>query len=128
MNSMVSVSTRWSVYAGIYTFLAGAGLLMPLGVIAGTLVEILGLPTGFTAVLVPGSGTVIGAVVWWVVIEHRNNYTYLLGGTVGLLTALVTVLWWALVVAILYGLSGVLVAGVVILFVLVIVGPLAFIA
>lgn len=127
-SSMGSISIRWSVYAGLYTFLAGAGLLMPLWVIARTVGVSLGVPTGFIAILVPGSGAVIGAIVWWAVIEHRDTYTYLLGGIGGVVTALLTVLCWTLLVAIVWGPLAILAARVVILFVLVVVSPVAFVA
>lgn len=125
---MVSASVRWSVSAGIYTFLAGVGLLVPLWIVARTLVGILGLRTGFTAFVVPGSGAVIGTVIWWAIIEHRETYTYLRGGAGGLLTALLTVCFWTLLVAIVWDLLAVQSAMVVILFVLVVVSPVAFVA
>lgn len=126
--STVSPSVKWALYAGVYAFLCGAVLLLPLGAVADTLVEILTLPRGFTTVLVSGSGAVIGAVVWWTVVERRDAYAYLLGGTVGLLTALFTVLLWAALVAIVYGPSAALAGGVVIVFVLVVIAPVAFVA
>lgn len=125
---MVSPSIRWSVYAGTYTFLAGFCLLVPLWVIARTLGEVLGLSAGFTAILMPGSGAVIGALVWRAVIEQRNTHTYLLGGTAGLLTGALAVLCWILIVAVVWGPLAVLAARVVILFVLVLVSSAAFVA
>lgn len=127
-ESMVSASIRWSVYVGIYTFLAGVGLLVPLWVIARTVVEILGMPTGFAVILVPGSSAVIGAVVWGAVVEQRNTYTYLLGITGGLVTGVLTVLCWTLAVATIWGLEAVLAARIVILFVLTVVGLVASVA
>ncbi|WP_119821111.1 hypothetical protein [Halalkaliarchaeum desulfuricum] len=125
---MVSSSIRWSVYVGIYTFLAGVGLLIPLWVIARTVVEILGAPPSFAVILVPGSSAVIGAVVWGAIVEQRNTYTYLLGITGGLVTGVLTVLCWTLVVAAVWGLEAVLAARIVILFVLTVVGLVASIA
>ena len=126
----VSTSGRWSAYAGIYAFLCGAALLVPLGFVAGTLVKVLGLPSAFTAVLVPGSGAVVGAVAWWAVVELPAEYGYLRGGAVGLLTVLGTVLFWALVIAVVWApeflaLSGTLLT---IGFVLVVTAPVGFVA
>lgn len=73
-------STRWSIYVGIYVILTSVIILLPLNVIVNTLFEILGLQAGFTSVLLPGTGAVIAAVAWWVVVEHRQRYTYLFGG------------------------------------------------
>lgn len=125
---MPSTSTRWSVYAGIYAFLCGALLLLPLGVVADALVEILRVPTGFAGVLVPGSGAIVGAVVWWGVVERRDAYTYLAGGLVGLLTALCTVLFWSLLVVHVFGRWAIVSAGIVVGFVLLWTTPVAVIA
>lgn len=126
----IAPRTRWSLYAGLYAFLCGGLLLLPLGFVAHTLVKVLGLPTSFTSVLVPGTGAVVGAVVWWVVVERRDAYTYLAGGAVGVLTALFTALLWALVIAVVWGPEFLLLAGtlLVIAFVLAVSAPLAFVA
>lgn len=119
---------KWSLYAGIYAFVCGVVLLLPLGFVAGTLVEILSLPRAYTALFVPGSGAVIGAVVWWAAVERRDAYTYLLGGAVGLVTALCTVLFWVLLLALVWGPWAVLAGGVVVVFALVVAGPVAFVS
>jgi hypothetical protein len=98
----VSTSSRWSAYAGVYAFLCGVALTVPLGFVAGTLVKVLGLPTALTAVLVPGSGAVAGAVAWWAVVERPEAYGYLRGGLAGLVTVLLTVLFWAHLIAVVW--------------------------
>lgn len=118
---MGSDSRRWLAYAGIYTLIAGGGLLVPLWVIVRTLGGILGLSTVSIGILVPTSGAVIGTIVWWMVIEHGNRYTYPRASAGGLLTALLTVLSWTLLVAVVWGPSAVQAARFVILFVVVVV-------
>lgn len=106
---MVAPSTRWSVYAGSALFLAGAVVVAPLGIIAETLFTVLGLPTGDTILLLPGSAAVLGGVVWWAVVERRAADDYPSGGAAGILTALLTVGFWTLLVAVVYGPGVVLV-------------------
>lgn len=128
MKLTASPSVKWSVYAGIYVFVCGAAMVIPLGVVATTLVKILGLPTAFTVVLVPGSAAVIGTIVWWTVTERRNAYSYANGVIFGLVTSVVTVLFWGLVVAIVWGLQAVRISAIVIGFVLVVASPVGSIA
>ena len=107
---MVAASTRWSIYAGSAAFIAGAVAVGSLGAIARTLSTVLGLPTGSAAVLLPGPGAVVGGVVWWAVVERRGAVDYLSGGAAGVLTVLLTVGFWTLLVALVYG-SGVIFVG-----------------
>lgn len=123
-----SSPVRWTLYAGVYAFLCGLLLLVPLGVVAETLLKVLTLPVAFTVILVPTSGAIIAAGVWWVVVERQETYTYLRGGAFGLLTALGTVLLWTLLVAIVYGPSAPLAAGVVIGFVIAVTAPIGVVA
>jgi len=125
---MVATSTRWSLYAGVYAFLCGVALIVPLGAVAKTVVRILTLPPALTVVLVPGSGAVLAAGIWWLLVERRGEYTYLLGGAAWLATALLTVALWTVLVAAVYGPMAVAVGGVVILVTLLVAGPVAVIA
>lgn len=119
---------KWSAYAGVYAFLCGVVLLVLLRPVADTLVRLLALPAGYSVFLLAGPVTVIGAGVWWAVVERRGEYTYRLGGIVGMLTALFTVLLWVLLFAIVWGPVSVLAGGVLVFFVLVVSAPVAFIA
>lgn len=121
----VSPSAKWSLYAGGSAFLCGALLFLVLSPVATTLVKVLTLPTDHAAVLVPGSAAVAGAGVWWTVIERRHAYRYPDGAMAGLVTALVTVGFWLLLPALVYGPVAVLAGGIVILFVLVVTLPVA---
>lgn len=116
------------MYVGIYAFFVGTALLLPLGIVAKTLLKIIGLPSSVTGVVLPATIAVIAALMWWAVVERRNQHTYVRGGSAGLLTAAFTVLLWTGIVAIIYGLGAVAAAGVVILFVLVVAAPTSFIA
>lgn len=125
---MVTTSVRWSLFAGGYAFLLGVLLFLPLGVVAETLAIVLGLPAGLATVVVPGSGAVIGAAVWWAIVERRSRDGYLLGGVAGLATGVLTVLVWALVIATVYGPWALVSARVVVGFVLAVTAPVAFVA
>ena len=100
---MVVASTRWSVYAGGALFLAGVVAVALLGVIAETLLTVLGIPTAYTLVLLPAPSAVLGGIVWWAVVERRGAVDYLSGGAAGVLTVLLTVGCWTLLVALVYG-------------------------
>lgn len=121
-------SVKWSLYAGAYALFCGVVLLLPLGFVASTLVEVLSLPRAYTAVIVPGSGAVFGAVVWWAAVERQDEYTYRRGGAVGLLTALCTVVFWVLLLTVVWGPWAILAGGVVVVFALVVAGPVAFVS
>lgn len=125
---MVSASTRWSVYAGVYAFFVGIAVLLPLGIVANTLLKIIGISSSFADILPPVSNAIIATLIWWTVVERREQYSYLRGGIVGLLTAVFTTLLWAGIVAITYSLGAVVAAGVVLLFVIAVAAPIGFIA
>lgn len=55
---------------------------------------VLGLSREYWMLVLASPTFVIGAVVWWIVVERRDSYTYLLGGAFGLVTALLTGLLW----------------------------------
>jgi len=107
---MVAASTRWSIYAGSATFIAGAMAVAPLGTIAETLLTVLGIQTDYAIGLLPGPGAIVGSLVWWAVIERPAAYSYRTGGAAGVLTVLLTVGVWTLLVALVYG-PGVIVIG-----------------
>lgn len=115
IDNMAS-STRWTLYAGVYVFLVSGILLLPLGPIVDMVLQVLGLSFRLSSLIVPASAGMIGAVSWWGIVERREDPWYLSGGIFGLATALLTILFWILLPAIVYGPGIVRTAGVVILF------------
>jgi len=127
--SSPSPSVVWSLLAGAYVFVCSSLVVLPLGAVADTLLTVLGLPESYAAVLVPGSGALVGAVGWWALVERRAAYSYLFGALFGLVTAVVTVLGWTLAVSVVWGPRTVLLAGVVVIgFVLAITAPFGAVA
>lgn len=120
--------SRWPLYAGLYALLWGLLLFGPLGMVAETLVKVLGIPPTAGQLLVPVSGAVVGAALWWVVVERRAAYGYLSGGLAGLGTGIATVFGWSGLVSLIYGFKALLVAPVVVVFVLAIIAPVSFMA
>lgn len=100
-------SVKWSLYVGIYTLLCAAVLLLVISQVATLVAELLVLPSD-SALWLAGPVPVIGAVVWWGIVERRDKYTYPRGGAVGLVTALLTVLFWIIRAAFVWGPKGVL--------------------
>lgn len=123
---MVSPESEWSVYAGIYTFLWSTLLLALLGTPSRTLVELLDLPPNLGPVVLAAPVPVIGAALWWGIVEQRDGYTYLHGGVFGLLTASSNVVFWLLMYSAIWGVSVVIAGGILVVFVLVVVLPTGF--
>lgn len=84
------------MYAGLYTFALGTATSFVLDEILILFGEVIGLPASYSLVVLASPSLLVGAVVWWAVVERRNSYTYLRGGAFGLLTALLTGLLWTL--------------------------------
>lgn len=101
--SGVSSSGKWSLYAGVYTFVWSVGLLMVLSPVTRTLGTLLQFPAGYAGFIVASPATCIGAIVWWGLVERRETYAYRYGGLFGLVTALLTVLFWLLVLTAIFG-------------------------
>ncbi len=93
-ESSVTPSTRWAIYAGLYLFLCGLATVYLLSDILGLLADVINLPTRYTLVILASPILGIGTGVWWLIVERRDSYSYLYGGLVGLLTALLTGLLW----------------------------------
>lgn len=125
-SRLVSPEHEWSLYAGIYTFLWSTLVLVLLGALSRTLVELLNLPPDLGPVLLAAPVPVIGAALWWGVVERRDGYTYLHGGVFGLLTASSNVVFWLLVYSAIWGVSVVVAGGILVVFVLVVVLPTGF--
>lgn len=93
-SSSISPPTKWSIYAGLYMFMCSTVTAFILYDILALLADVIGLPVPYSMVILASPAFVIGTVVWWAVVERRGSYTYLLGGTFGLLTALFTGILW----------------------------------
>lgn len=93
-SSGVSPSRKWSLCAGLYTFVCGTAAALVLSDVLVLLADAIGLPTEYPMVALASPALVIGAVAWWAVVERRSAYTYLRGGAFGLVTALLTGLLW----------------------------------
>lgn len=86
----------WSIAAGVYAYLVGTLTLLTLSPVAETMGPIVGLPENYAVFLMAAPAAVIGAAVWWVLVERSNAYSYPLGAAFGGLTALFTVFAWVL--------------------------------
>lgn len=93
-SSGVSPSRKWSLCAGLYTFVCGTVAAFVLSDVLALLADVIGLRTEYAMVALASPALVIGTVAWWAVVERRSAYTYLRGGTFGLVTALLTGLLW----------------------------------
>lgn len=113
-------SAKWATFAGLYASLWATVVVLGFGNVAETIGTVLALPTAYSALSLAVPVPVIGAVVWWAVVERRRSYTYLRGGAVGALTALLTVAFWVLRLAIVYGAAAIRAGSVVVVPVLVV--------
>ena len=93
-DSGVSPSIQWSVYAALYMFIWGTAIAFLLSDLLTLLADVIGLPAGYAMAILASPVLVIGTLVWWILVERRGSYTYLLGATFGLVTALLTGLLW----------------------------------
>jgi hypothetical protein len=122
---MVSASTKWSLYAGVYAFLCAAVLVRVLAPISTTLIELLNLPGSYAGVVLALPVVGIGTAVWWALVERRNRFTYSLGAATGLTTALLTVVFWSLAFAVVWDFAVLLAGGVLVALVSLVVAPVA---
>jgi hypothetical protein len=105
--SRLSTPVKWSVIASGYLLLCAVGLLLVLSQVTTLVAEILGVPAGSPLGLA-APAPVVGAVAWWTGVERGGRLTYLSGGAVGLVTALLTVVFWLLWGVAVWGIEGVL--------------------
>lgn len=125
---MVSVSTKWSLSAGIYTFLCSTVLLLGLSPLSDTLVELLALPAEYSVFVLAAPAPFLGAIAWWAAVERRGTYTYPSGAIYGLSTALATMSFWVLVFASVWGVSLVWTGRLLVAFVAAVSLPVALLA
>jgi len=93
-ESESSSALRWSLYAGGYAFGCAALTAFLLSDLLGLFAEVIGLPPVAGMPLLATPALVVGAVVWWALVERRDAPTYLRGAAFGLLTALLTGTLW----------------------------------
>jgi hypothetical protein len=96
-------SAVWSASAGLYAFLWAAALLVFLDPVTGTLAKLVGLPTGYAPVAMAVPAAAAGAVAWWALAERRRRYRYGIGALFGVSVAGLTVLFWVLAFAVVWG-------------------------
>lgn len=89
-----SASRRWSLYAGVYAFACGAVTAGLLSTVLSLFAEVVGLPPSFPVPLLAAPTLLVGAALWWLLVERRTTYTYPAGVAFGALTALGTGLCW----------------------------------
>jgi hypothetical protein len=87
-------SKQWSLYAGLYTFVCATAVALALSDLLALLADMIGLSPEYWMLVLASPAFAIGAATWWVAVERRGSYTYLLAGAFGLLTALFTGLLW----------------------------------
>ena len=85
---------RWALYAGGYMFICATVVGIVLSDILSLFAEVISLSIAYWPMIVASPAFVIGAVVWWVIVERRALYTYFPGALFGLTTALVTGILW----------------------------------
>jgi len=83
-------SQRWALFAGVYAFGCATLTAFALSDMLGLFAEVIGLPTAFSMPLLATPALVVGAVLWWALVERPVSLTYPRGAAFGLLTALVT--------------------------------------
>lgn len=76
---MPSRQTTWSVAAGIYAYFVGTLTLLALSPVAETMGPIIGLPEPYAVFLMAVPAAVVGAAVWWTLVERSRAYSYPLG-------------------------------------------------
>lgn len=95
----------WSLSAGVYAFVCATAMV---ALLLSPVSRALGPgPAGYRAVSMAAPVAVVGAVVWWAVVERRGGRAYPLGAASGLATAFLTVLFWVLAYAAVWGAGSV---------------------
>jgi hypothetical protein len=123
-----SAATTWSLVAGAYALACALLLVARFGVPAGTIGTALALPTDWPTLLLTAPAPVAGAFAWWLAVERRADYGYLLGGAVGLTTALLTVAAWTLWAVAVWGPPVLAAAALLVAAVLLVTLPVGFVA
>lgn len=119
-SSSADPSIKWSIYAGLYMFVCGTVAAFLLSDMLTLLADVIGLSTDYWMIILASPALAIGSVVWWIAVERRDSYTYLLGGAFGLVTALLTGFLWTVQFIIFWGfeMAAIPIITVLILFVL----------
>lgn len=86
----------WSTVAGCYAFLCGTVLVASLDPIHHTMAAILGVESGYLALVLASPAAVLGAAAWWTVVERAGPDSHLRGALFGGVTAVATVTAWVL--------------------------------
>lgn len=116
-------SAVWSASAGLCAFCSAVVLLLFLDPVAGTLAKLVGLPSGYAPAAMAAPTAVVGAAVWWAIVERRRRYRYGPGVLFGVSVAALTVLFWVLAFTVVWGPRLVLSGWFVVAFVLAVTSP-----
>lgn len=93
-EARLSSSQRWALIAGVYAFGCATVTALLLSDMLGLFAEVIGLPTALSMPLLASPALVVGAGLWWALVERPGTVTYPRGAAFGLLTALVTGALW----------------------------------
>jgi hypothetical protein len=102
-ESGLSPPRRWALIAGGYAFGCATVTAFLLSDMLGLFAEVIGLPTALSMPLLATPALVVGAGVWWALVERPGTVTYPRGAAFGLLTALVTGGLWTARFAFVWG-------------------------
>lgn len=105
-TSALSPSLKWSLSVGVYTFVCATVLLLGLSQVAAVVADLLVLPSD-SVVWLAGPVPVFGSLLWWRLVERGGADTYRRGAAVGLLTALLTAVFWVLRAGLVWGPEGI---------------------
>lgn len=75
-------------------FIMATATALLLSDVLALLADVIGLPPAYAMAIFASPALVIGAGLWWGAVERRGSYSYLIGGLVGSVTALLTGLLW----------------------------------
>lgn len=95
-ESIASDSVKWSITAGGYMFVCGVVTAFLLSDFLVLLADVIGLPATYAMVIFASPTLIFGAIAWWILIERRASYTYIIGALFGLVTALLTGMVWTI--------------------------------
>lgn len=116
------------MYAGVYAYVCCVLLVQLLRPAADMLAPLVGIQPGYSLLFLGVPAVIIAPFVWWTLVERRGRYIYPVGMTFGLLFVLITLVFWVLVFAGVWGVAVILAGNVVLAFVTVLAVPFGIVA
>lgn len=104
-DSRFTTARRWSLYAGVYALGCAALTALLLSDVLGLFADVVGLPAAVGMPLLATPALVVGALVWWALVERPDAPTYPRGAAFGLLIALLTGALWTAWFVVVWGLE-----------------------